>query len=71
MVLRDNIAKLCFLFSGGNMDRIRIALVGYGNVGQAFARMLIRKEDYFKENFGVEPVTTAISTGRHGGITNA
>ena len=53
------------------MDRIRIALVGYGNVGQAFARMLIRKEDYFKENFGVEPVITAISTGRHGGITNA
>ena len=53
------------------MDRIRIALIGYGNVGQAFARMLKRREDYIKETFGLEPVITAISTGRHGGITNA
>ena len=53
------------------MERIRIALIGYGNVGQAFARMLIRKEDYFKETFGLEPVITGISTGSHGGITNA
>jgi len=53
------------------MDRIRIALIGYGNVGQAFAGMLKRKEDYIKEAFGLEPVITAISTGRHGGITNA
>ena len=53
------------------MDRIRIALIGYGNVGQAFARMLKRREDYIKETFGLEPFITAISTGRHGGITNA
>ena len=41
------------------MDRIRIALIGYGNVGQAFARMLKRREDYIKETFGLEPVITA------------
>ena len=50
------------------MDRIRIALIGYGNVGQAFARMLLRKEDYIKERFGLEPVITGISTGRRGGL---
>ena len=53
------------------MDKIRIALIGYGNVGQAFARMLKRKKGYIKETFGLEPVITGISTGRHGGITNA
>ncbi len=53
------------------MEKIRIALLGYGNVGQAFARMLRRREDYIKETFGLEPVITAISTGRHGGITRA
>ena len=50
------------------MDKIRIALIGYGNVGQAFARMLLRKEEYIKETFGLDPVITAISTGRRGGI---
>ncbi len=50
------------------MEKIRIALIGYGNVGQAFARMLLRKEDYIKETFGLEPVITSISTGRRGGI---
>ena len=53
------------------MDNIRIALIGYGNVGQAFARMLLRKEDYIKETFGVEPVITAISTARRGGLIKA
>ena len=53
------------------MEKIRIALLGYGNVGRAFAEMLKRKEDYIKEAFGLEPVITAISTGRHGGITRA
>ena len=50
------------------MDRIRIALIGYGNVGQAFARMLWRKEEFIKERFGLEPVITGITTGRRGGI---
>lgn len=50
------------------MRKIRIALIGYGNVGQAFARMLIRKSDHIKDKYGMEPVITAISTGRRGGI---
>ena len=28
-----------------NMGRIRIALIGYGNVGKAFAEMLLRREE--------------------------
>ena len=50
------------------MDRIRIALIGYGNVGQAFARMLVRKQEYIRKTFGKEAVITAICTRRRGGI---
>ena len=55
--------------TGGKiMDKIRLALIGYGNVGQAFARMLLRKEDYIKETFKKEPVITAICTRSRGGV---
>lgn len=50
------------------MEKIRIALIGYGNVGQAFARMLARKDDYIRETFDREAVITAICTGRKGGV---
>ena len=53
------------------MEKIRIALIGYGNVGQAFARMLLRKREYIMEQFGLEPVISAISTARRGGIMRA
>ena len=52
------------------MDKIRLALIGYGNVGQAFAEMLLRKEEYIKETFQTEPVITAICTRRRGGALN-
>ena len=50
------------------MEQIRIALIGYGKVGQAFARMLERKKDFINEKFGKDPVITAIVTGRKGGV---
>lgn len=50
------------------MEKIRIALIGYGNVGQAFARMLERKKDFIEERFGKTPVISAIVTGRRGGL---
>ena len=53
------------------MEKIRIALIGYGNVGQAFSRMLLRKREYIMEQFGAEPVISAISTARRGGIMRA
>ena len=50
------------------MDRIRIALIGYGNVGQAFARMLLRKSEYIEETFGRKAVITSICTRKKGGV---
>lgn len=50
------------------MDKIGIALIGYGNVGKAFARMLGRKRQYIRDTFGAEPVITAICTGSRGAV---
>ena len=50
------------------MKQFRIALIGYGNVGKAFAEMLLRKKGDIIAEFGIEPVVTAICTGTRGGV---
>jgi len=44
----------------------RLALVGFGNVGQAFGRLLLRKKELLAKDFGVTFRVTGIATGRHG-----
>ena len=41
------------------MKTVRIALIGYGNVGRAFAGMLLRKEPYIMETFHAKAIITA------------
>jgi homoserine dehydrogenase len=43
-----------------------LALIGFGNVGRAFARLLQRKADTLCERFDIEWIVTGIATGRHG-----
>ncbi len=43
-----------------------LALVGFGNVGQAFARLLLRKQAELENNFGLVFKVSGIATGRHG-----
>lgn len=50
------------------MDKIRIALIGYGNVGKAFANMLMRKKEYIEDTFHRTPVITTICTRSKGGL---
>ena len=45
-------------------------MIGFGNVGQAFARMLLVKKDVLKKKHHVDFIVTAISTGRHGAAIN-
>lgn len=52
------------------MNTAHIALVGYGNVARAFARMLERQRDGIRSVYGVEPIITAIVTGSHGGVVD-
>ncbi len=44
----------------------RLALLGFGNVGRAFARLLLRKEAELESDYGINFIVTGIATGRHG-----
>lgn len=48
------------------MKEIRLALVGFGNVGQAFARLLLRKGDELAHTRGIVLRVCGIATLRHG-----
>ena len=48
------------------MKTINIALLGFGNVGKAFARLLTAKKQELQEHFGFNARITAIATGSHG-----
>jgi homoserine dehydrogenase len=43
-----------------------LALLGFGNVGQAFARLLLRKADTLRDELGLVFTVTAIATGSRG-----
>ncbi len=48
--------------------KLRLALIGFGNVGQAFARLLISKKEWLKETYGLEVEVLAISTRTRGSL---
>ena len=47
---------------------LRIALVGFGNVGQAFARLLLSKRDWLLRSRGLDAEVLAICTKRRGSL---
>ena len=52
------------------MTHQRIALLGFGNVGQAFVRLLLRKKDLLRKDYKLSFTITGIATGRHGMAVN-
>ena len=48
------------------MTHSNLVLIGFGNVGRSFARLLLRKEAELKERDAITFAITAIATGRHG-----
>jgi len=48
------------------MSHYRLALLGFGNVGQALARLLLQKQADILEQYGITFSVTGIATGRHG-----
>lgn len=48
------------------MPHFRFALLGFGNVGRALVRLLIKKEADLRDQYQVTWSITAIGTGRHG-----
>lgn len=48
------------------MSHFNLALLGFGNVGQALARLLLRKQAEIESRYGITFSVSGISTGRHG-----
>lgn len=48
----------------------RFCLVGFGNVGRAFAKLLLKKEEELANKYGLSAVVTGIITGSHGAAIN-
>ncbi len=53
------------------MRQVSLAMVGFGNVGQAFARLLLQKERELAEKHNLNFIVTGIITGRHGGAISS
>jgi homoserine dehydrogenase len=50
--------------------KYNLALIGFGNVARALARLLLRKQDLLKSQHDVTFSFTGIATGRHGFAVN-
>jgi homoserine dehydrogenase len=48
------------------MSHYNLILIGFGNVGQALARLLLRKEGELESRYGLTCSVIGIATGRHG-----
>jgi homoserine dehydrogenase len=48
------------------MTHYRLALIGFGNVGQAFVRLLLRKRELLLQEHHLSFSITGIATGKHG-----
>ena len=49
-----------------SMKNYNLAFLGFGNVGQALARLLLRKRDELHTRYNLTFTVTGIATGRHG-----
>ena len=52
------------------MSHYNLAFLGFGNVGQALARLLMNKEDELYARYDLSFSITGIATGSHGAIIN-
>jgi len=50
------------------MKNYRLAMVGFGNVGQAFARLVLRKAPLLEKEYSFSFSVTGIATGFHGAV---
>jgi homoserine dehydrogenase len=54
--------------SGGGPRRVRLCLLGFGNVARRLCEVLAAREDDLVERFGLEVVVTAAGTRSHGSL---
>ena len=52
------------------MKTVDLALLGFGNVGKAFTRLLLEKYEELQRDYGFKPRIVGIATGSHGVYIN-
>ncbi len=52
------------------MTTLRVALIGFGAVGRAWARMLVDRRERHRKDWGIDIQVTGIYTARHGHAIN-
>ena len=52
------------------MRKTRLLLIGFGNVGEAFLHLLLRKQQALQQAYARELLITGVCTGTHGGALN-
>src|SRR6266849_1732325 len=58
--------KSRFLRKKQDMKQIRLALVGFGVVGQGFVELLMTRHDFLKQQYGVDIALVGVANARHG-----
>ena len=53
------------------MKELKLALLGFGNAGQAFGRMLLDHEEEIIRTYDTKVMVTAIATGSRGNLVCA
>ncbi len=53
------------------MSHYNLALMGFGNVGKALARLLLKKQTELHDDYDLTFTVTGIATGRHGLLINS
>ena len=61
-------AELASEVTMGPMQTKKLALLGFGNAGKAFAKLLMEKHEQIEEEYGYNVVVTAIATGTRGNL---
>ncbi len=64
----DKILKTSRAAAPENVQTKKLALLGFGNAGKAFAKLLMEKHEQIKEKYGYNVVVTAIATGTRGNL---
>ena len=52
------------------MKNVRIGMIGFGNVGQGFVQIIAQRRELLREEYGINPLITAISDKVKGSLRN-
>lgn len=53
------------------MKEVKLALIGFGNAGQAFAKILLEKEEVLRKKYNTRVTVVAITTKTRGNLVDA